>query len=233
MTIITFGDSLAEGGRSISKTSDGGYLISVFTFSSGEGNSDALLLKTDADGNQQWACTVGGILPDYANSAIETDDGYYLACGFTFSSGAGNRLPFPGYGWWGDRDACLRKVDTSGNLLFEKKYNQASYQQWANAVMETPDHHFLIAGNNDITSSELLNAYLVKTSSEGVKEWSKSYGEGTFYDYGNAIVQGSDSNYLICGTTKSVATWNDIYFLTVNKSGTLLHKVIVGEEGFD
>jgi len=332
IVITTYGDTLAEGGRSLCKTMDGGYLISGFTYSSGEGYSDALLMKVDAGGNQQWIRTIGGSLPDYANDAIETSDGNYLACGFTFSSGAGsadllvfktgptgnviwsrtyggtgydigksvcetfdgkymvcgytesfgngiddiylikldtagnilwqntygsaesdmgnhviettdsayviagnagNRIPFPGYGWWGDRNACLLKVDADGNLIYEKKYNQSNYQQWGNAVVETADHHFMIAGNNDLTSSELLNAYLIKASPDGSKEWARSYGESTYYDYGNAISASSDSSYLICGTTKSVSNGNDVYFLKVDKNGNKLSKKIIGEEGFD
>jgi len=332
MEIITFGDTLAEGGRALYKTSDGGFLISGFTFSSGQGYSDALLLKINGDGNQQWIKTVGGPLPDYANSCLETSDGHYLVCGYTYSSGAGDAdvLVFKtdtlgnmiwsktfggtgfetgksicetsdgkylvfGYtesygngiddeyllkldtagnliwqktfgniesdmgnfviessdgdyilagnagnrtinlllGWWGDRDASLRKVDTNGNLIWEKRYNFSTSQQWGNAVTETFDHDFMIAGNNDITNSELLNVYLIKSDSAGVKKWTRSFGEGTYYDYGNSISPTSDSCFLICGTTKSIPNGNDVYLIKVNKNGSLMEKQIIGEEGFD
>lgn len=330
--IKTYGGPLADGGRSVCYTSDGGLLISGFTFSSGQGYSDAILLKTDADGNLQWSKTVGGLLPDYANSAVETNDRQFLICGYTYSSGAGsadvmvcktnssgnilwtktyggpgyeigtsvmesadgkylvcgrtesygngkddvwlikldtagnliwqrtyggveseagngltettdggyvivgnagNRTPNPGYGWWGDRDAWLIKTDTAGNPVWDHQYSYSIYQQWGNSVIETEDHHFLIAGSNDITGSELQDVYFIRADSAGGKKLAKSFGEGTFYDYGNAISAVTDHRFLICGTTKSITGGNDLYLLTINGNGALQSKQIIGGDGND
>jgi hypothetical protein len=91
----------------------------------------------------------------------------------------------------------------------------------------------MIAGNNDITNSELLDVYLIKTDSAGLKNWAKSYGEGTFYDYGNAISPTSDSCFLVCGTSKSIAHGDDVYFLKIDRNGNVMNKKTIGQEGFD
>ncbi|MCX9076172.1 MAG: hypothetical protein OIN88_16225, partial [Candidatus Methanoperedens sp.] len=46
----TFGGTGNEGARSVQQTSDGGYILAGYAFSSGTGY-DAVLIKTDENGN--------------------------------------------------------------------------------------------------------------------------------------------------------------------------------------
>ena len=46
-----YGGDRDDGGRAISQTSDGGYIITGYTYSFGTGNSDLWLLKIDSQGN--------------------------------------------------------------------------------------------------------------------------------------------------------------------------------------
>jgi len=64
--------------------------------------SDAWLIKTDADGNEQCNRTYGGKGDDYAYSVQQTSDGGYILAGKTYSNGS---------------DAWLIKTDASGNEL--------------------------------------------------------------------------------------------------------------------
>src|SRR4030042_3672876 len=62
----TFGGSNWDDGNSIAKTSDGGYIIGAATSSFGAGSWDFWIIKTDANGNQQWTDTFGGAKDDRA-----------------------------------------------------------------------------------------------------------------------------------------------------------------------
>jgi len=87
----TYGGSARDVFYSIAEAFEGGYLIAGLTYSTGAGESDLWIVKTDADGNELWAKTYGGATIDAARSIKRTSDqGYYIIAGYTNSFGAGD-----------------------------------------------------------------------------------------------------------------------------------------------
>ncbi len=85
----TFGGSRSEIARSVQQTSDGGYIIAGQTGSYGLDN-DIWLIKTDANGDEQWSRPFGGSSYDWGYSVQQTSDGGYIISGVTTSYGAGD-----------------------------------------------------------------------------------------------------------------------------------------------
>ncbi len=90
----TLGGSSVNGGYSIEQTTDGGFIVTGFTYSWGNGyygagGYDAYLLKTDDKGNLLWDKTLGYNLDDYGYSVKQTSDGGFIVTGTTFLSGSG------------------------------------------------------------------------------------------------------------------------------------------------
>ncbi len=100
----TYGGANDEYAYSVQQTSDGGYIVAGHTRSFGAGNWDIILVKTDANGDVQWAKTYGGSGDDIAYSVQQTSDGGYIVAGHTRSFGAG------------DWDIILVKTDANGNI---------------------------------------------------------------------------------------------------------------------
>jgi hypothetical protein len=79
----TYGGADNDYGKSVSRTADGGFIISGITVSFGAGNKDFYLIRTDSDGNLLWSRTYGGPWNDDAYSAYSTPDGGYSIAGST------------------------------------------------------------------------------------------------------------------------------------------------------
>jgi len=99
-----YGGSGDDHAFSVRQTSDGGYIVAGYTRSFGAGNWDIFLIKTDANGNVQWAKTYGGSNEEKAYFVQQTSDGGYIVAGETRSFGAGNL------------DIFLIKTDANGNI---------------------------------------------------------------------------------------------------------------------
>jgi hypothetical protein len=78
--------------------------VAGFTASFGAGGGDLFLIKTDADGNLEWAKTYGGTDFDGAFSVRQTSDDGYIVAGQTNSFGAGSS------------DIFLIKTDENGDI---------------------------------------------------------------------------------------------------------------------
>ena len=105
-----FGGTDADRGYCVQQTSDGGYVLTGYTASSGAGLYDMLLIRTDSAGNAEWQKTFGGSGRDYGQSVQQTFDGGYIVTGYTLSFGAG-----------GD-DLWLVKTNMNGVEEWNKTY---------------------------------------------------------------------------------------------------------------
>ncbi len=102
----TFGGVEWDWGNAVQETPDGGYILVGTTLSFGAGGSDVWLIKTDAEGQEEWSRTYGGHSLDFGLSVQPTSDGGYIIAGQTYSFGAGNG------------DLWLIKTDSEGQAVY-------------------------------------------------------------------------------------------------------------------
>jgi len=202
----TYGGTGADSVYSVQQTSDGGYIVAGFTSSFGAGGGDIFLIKTDANGNIQWAKTYGGTGWDDAYSVQQTSDGGYIVAGFTSSFGAGYY------------DIFLVKIDANGNVIWAKTYG-GIYSDYAHSVQQTSDGGYIVAGYTGSFGAGFSDIFLVKTDANGNISWAKTYG-GTNQDWVYSVQQTSDGGYIVTGRTLSFGP-GDIFLIKTNASGNI------------
>ena len=215
----TFGGPNKDVGYSVQQTSDSGYVVVGYTNSYGSGSYDVLLLKTDADGNEDWMKTFGGVHDDRGYSIQKTFDGGFILGGSTDSYGEGS-------------DIWLIKTNSEGDEEWNEVYGGTGTEK-GYSVQQTDDGGFIITGYTNSSGSGGFDIFLVKTSSAGVEEWSKTFGD-TEIDKGYSVKQTEDSGFIISGITTAeygfdirvVKTdadgneeWNRVFGNTMNDFG--------------
>ncbi|MBI3502204.1 MAG: T9SS type A sorting domain-containing protein [Bacteroidetes bacterium] len=159
--------------------------------------------------------TFGGTNTDWAYSVEQTSDRGFIMVGFTGSFGAGFD------------DAYLLKTDSLGVLQWEKTYG-GTEDDYGFSVQQTNDGGFIVAGWTHSFGMGYSDIYLVKASSGGSLQWSKTFG-GTSLDYATSVQQTSDGGYIIVGLTESFGSGlTDIYLLKTDSNGSLKWTAVFG-----
>jgi hypothetical protein len=206
----TYGSDEGEIARSVKQTGDNGFVfVGSTTVPPKEGVPDfgVYMVKTDADGNQQWSKIIDGPGSESARSVIVTsDDGYALA-GYTMSEGAGQE------------DVYVIKTNSSGDTLWTQTYGGTA-DDGASAIISTEDQGYLIVGSTESFGAGQNDVYIVKTDDSGKKSWHRYYG-GVNGDGASSVREVLGFGYIICGTARSFSKDNDVYVLKVNSQGMI------------
>jgi hypothetical protein len=167
-----------------------GYIIAGTTNSSGAGDYDVWLVKIDSNGNHLWNKTYGGLEFDAAYDIEITPDGGYILAGGTES-------------FTGIADFWLLKVDSNGNELWNRTFNGPGLDiDVAYDVELTPDGGYILAGVTYLGGALNQVFWLVKTDSNGNKQWDSWFFPGP-EDINKAfgVAVSADGGYAVVGTS--------------------------------
>ncbi|KPL17296.1 MAG: hypothetical protein AMS23_05555 [Bacteroides sp. SM1_62] len=216
----TYGGPLEENGHRVHQTADEGYIISGYTKSLGAGESDAWLLKTNADGDTSWTKTFGGETWDWGQDVLQTEDGGYLLVIRCYSFG---------HGYY---DAWIIKTDPQGDTLWTKFWGEEPHE-WLSSVQHTDDGGYIFAGHTYSFGAKSQDVWLVKSDSTGEILWMKTYG-GELDDNASFVQQTSDGGFIIIGRTYSYSEGgSDIWLVKTNSAGDTLWTRAFGGMDFD
>lgn len=202
-------DESGDAGASVQQTSDEGYIIAGWTDPNGLGKPNVYLVKTDSNGELEWARTHGGSGVDRASSVRQTNDGGYILSGLTDSYGAG------------EYDVYVIRTDVNGDTLWTRTFG-GSEQERGKSVLQLSDGGFIIAGYTRSYGSGREDIYLIRTDSNGDSLWTKSIG-GSENDGASCIQQTTDGGFIIAGRTYSFgAGYADVYLVKTDFEGDTL-----------
>jgi hypothetical protein len=220
----TFGGPYGDYGSSVQQTTDGGYIITGYTYSFGNGVGDVYLIKTDDGGIEQWSKTFGGIDEDWGMSVQQTSDGGYIIIGYSYSFVfAGNQC-----------DVYLIKTDDGGIEQWSKTFGGTD-SDYGYSVQQTTDGGYIIIGTTNSFGNGVGDVYLIKTDDVGIEQWTKTFG-GTSNDWGYSVQQTIDGGYIVAGYTYSFSnslSGSDVYLIKTDDVGIEQWTKTFGGTGYD
>ncbi len=208
-----FGGTLNDYSYSIIQTSDGGYLCGGNSNSDSNGDksetsrggSDYWIVKIDSIGEKQWDKRYGGKEDDLLFSIASTSNGGYILGGYSLSGSTGDKSQTS----YGANDYWLIKINNIGEIEWDKSFGGTNDDLllW---VEQTIDGGYILGGfsNSGISGEKSedtkgVNDYwIVKTDSEGNKEWDHDFG-GSKDDFLYSIKQQYDGGYILGGYSGS------------------------------
>jgi hypothetical protein len=194
------------------QTRDSGFAFLGSTSTSGAGNSDICLVKTNSHGDLEWVKTYGDTAEEIAFSFLQTQDNGFIISGHSTSFGAGFI------------QAYIIKTDLVGNVVWSNIYT-ANRDCNANCIKATSDGGYIVTGSSVTFGSLNENIYLLKIDSAGNEIWSKSFGVQVDSDIGTYVDQTADGGYILTGLFQETS----VFLIKTNSMGdTSWTKVYTG-----
>lgn len=213
------GGTKVDEARSVRQTTDGGYIIAGWSFSTdgdvtvNYGYLDVWVVKLSPAGEIEWQRSYGGGTgADQAWCIRQTSDGGYILAGET-SSNDGDVS-----GYHDSGDFWVLKLSNTGTIEWQRALGGSGIEV-AHSIQQTTDGGYVVGGlmssnNGDITIHHgYFDYWVVKLSATGDLQWQKSLG-GSDSDWGRYVWQTADGGYVMVGET--ISTDGDI---TLNDGG--------------
>lgn len=189
---------------------DGGFII-LGSANSSDGDvsghhgsaalADLWVVKLDSSGDLLWEHSFGGNSSDRGYSIKPTADGGYILAGETYSSDGDVT------GLHGQNDAWVVKLDSAGNLEWQRAYGGSS-TDIANAVLQLPDGGYVVAGATSSTDGDVsdshgaLDAWVFRLDATGAILWQRALG-GSGSDAFFSMDMDLDGGLVLAGQTTS------------------------------
>lgn len=159
------------------------------------GGYDAVLIKYNTAGTQQWTRQFGTSAEDVAQGVVFAGDAYVT--GTTKGDLDGTNF--------GGTDIFLRKFDSLGDVAWTAQIGSTADDYSRTLASQGGDVFIVGTSNGDFdggTNAGYLDAILVKYGGDGTEAWSQQIGTAD-YDYANGVSADSDGNVYIAGYSNS------------------------------
>ena len=200
-----------DGGYSISKTADGGFIIG------GEAghhhNEDFMILKVDKNGNKKWSKKFSDHEDNRAFDAIEASDGnFYLV---------GSKRIINKY-----EDIRIIKTNSKGKKIWDKTYG-GDKDDIGEGIIESENNTFVVVAGT-FSYGKAGDVLLMKINSDGEVIWQNNYGGDKLdrlreYDgnsvSGRHLTKTPNGGFLVSGASSS---YGGMWVFKTDSSGSLL-----------
>lgn len=217
--IIGGGDH--DHGADLIETAKGDIIVAGLTKSSGAGESDAWIIRMDADGEILWEQTFGGTGADEGTAILGTTDGHILVLG---------RITIPGTS---QTDMWLMKLDGEGNLQWEQTYGDAT-NDGGSELIATSDGGYALFGYHN------KDGWIIKVDGSGNIQWDKLFNYGNTPNTNCGIADGrqtADGGYMLAGSAydmgATITQATDVWLIKLDVAGEIEWDRLYHDDGYE
>ena len=191
----TIGTDGSDDGNAVRQTADGGFIVAGWTQRPGAGQTDMILIRTNAGGDTLWTKAFGDSSLEIGYSLDLTSDGGYIMIGKTSPAVLSSA------------DLLLVRTDANGAPMWTRTYGTESGNDIGRSVLQTSDSGFVLVGSTTSFGAGQSDVWLIRTNANGDTLWSKTYG-GSNIEEATSIDRTSDGGFIISAYTLSFGAGN-------------------------
>jgi hypothetical protein len=211
-----YGDTLANEGTFINKTSDGNLVV----IGQNQINTDTtaiFLNKLDTAGNVLFKKQYVNSVNQAIKYVKETSDKGFLLCGYIVANGVNNSYTL--------------KTDSLGNVQWQQVIGGSS-NKYAQYACETSDKNFIVVG--DVNNAHMgIDVEVIKFDKNGNIIWDKYFGDN-LNNGSQGIIELSNGDYLFFGETEVPSTVAFDFFIDrIDTAGNDYGRHVFGGTGTD
>jgi hypothetical protein len=184
-----------------------GFYLAGMSNSFSQGNFDAMLIKTDGNGNQEWMKTYESSAWERINDAVMTKDTGIVMVGY--------RQALLGI----NSDILLLRFNKDGDTLWTKTIGSIGEDQ-ATSVTRFQDSLYLVVGDMYVPDSNLVKGFLMKINDQGIILSQEMIGPKTGAYHISDIEVGPNKFFIVGSRTVNDQN-HDNYARVTNADGTL------------
>jgi uncharacterized repeat protein (TIGR01451 family) len=222
-----YGTTRTDNPTGLTATNDGGYLLCGFTIEATTPKHDILLIKTDADGQQQWTRTIGKRnVYERAYSVIQNPDGTYIIVGVSVRDSTDT-----------DGRIFIAKLTSRGDTLWTKMPSPPNFcNDVAYDVRRLRDGSGYIVGGvacrqgldnrDDISITKIDNA--------GNTVFQKTFGDDQHFEFTRKVVETADGGFMVSGVSGLYGVDSQrVLIVRFDRNGNALWSKSFGERSFN
>ena len=152
----TFGGAASDVGHSVTRTTEGDFVVTGYTTSFAIAEDDPYLIKIDATGHTLWTRVIPMEGVNHTLTGEQTTDGGFILGGLAEFRATGGR------------GALLVKIDAEGNLEWSRDiFHTTTGGSVGYTVRATPDGGGILTGHTTEGSAGDVDLFMVKVDGEG------------------------------------------------------------------
>lgn len=200
-----YGGDESEEAVSVLQRPGVGYYLSGMTNSWSQGNFDAMLIKTDLNGNQEWIKTYPNAAWDRINDAIMTKDTGIVMVGYRQATMGGSS------------DMLIMRLTKEGDTVWTKTIGTVGDDR-ANAIVDFQDSIYYLVGDMFVPDSNLVKGVLIKFNDQGVVLSQEMIGNA-HGNYSLSDIENGEDRIFIVGSREVTPSNHDQLFRMLDGNG--------------